>query len=42
MASAFGMSYSGVRKNLYVLRDLGHIERIGSNKTGRWKVIDDK
>ena len=35
-----GLSESGVKKNLKSLKEKGHIERIGDNKKGYWKVID--
>ena len=39
MASILQMSPAGIRKNLYALRDGGYIERIGSDKSGSWKVL---
>ena len=39
MAKALQMSSSGIRKNLYALRDGGYIERVGSDKAGGWKVL---
>ena len=35
-----GVSETAVWKNLNYLRDNGYIERIGSKKTGYWKVLD--
>ena len=39
MASILQMSPAGIRKNLSALRDGGYIERVGSRKAGRWKVL---
>ena len=39
MASILQMSPAGIRKNLYALRDGGYIERVGSDKSGNWKVL---
>lgn len=39
MASALQMSPAGIRKNLYALCDGGYIERVGSDKSDRWKVL---
>ena len=39
MASTLQMSPAGIRKNLSALRDGGYIERVGSRKTGSWKVL---
>ena len=39
MASILQMSPAGIRKNLYALRDGGYIERVGSDKSGSWKVL---
>ena len=39
MASILQMSPAGIRKNLSALRDGGYIERVGSRKTGSWKVL---
>ncbi len=39
MASALQMSPARIRKNLSALRDGGYIERVGSRKTGSWKVL---
>ena len=39
MASILRMSPAGIRKNLYALRDGGYIERVGSDKSGGWKVL---
>ena len=32
------MSDYGVRKNIKVLKDIGLIKRVGSNKTGHWEI----
>ena len=40
IADILKMSESGVRKNLYVLRAKGYIERVGSKKAGYWKVLN--
>ena len=34
-----GLSEPGIKKNLKQLKELGYIQRIGSNKTGYWEVI---
>ena len=34
------MSLSTVRRKIKELRDNGKIERIGSDKTGHWKIIE--
>ena len=39
MANILQMSPAGIRKNLSALRDGGYIERVGSRKTGGWKVL---
>ena len=39
MAAILKMSPSGIRKNLYILRDNGYLEHIGSNKTGQWIIL---
>lgn len=39
MANIIQMSPAGIRKNLSALRDGGYIERVGSRKTGSWKVL---
>ena len=39
MASILQLGPAGIRKNLYALRDGGYIERVGSRKTGNWKVL---
>ena len=39
MANILQMSPAGIRKNLSALRDGGYIERVGSRKAGRWKVL---
>ena len=38
LAILFGMSDRMVRKYISVLREKGLITRVGSNKTGYWKV----
>lgn len=38
LAKQFGMSEYGIRKNIAKLKETGVIERLGSDKTGRWKV----
>ena len=39
MMAEFSMSDYGVRKNLKVLEEKGYIIRIGSRKTGYWKIL---
>ena len=34
------ISLSTVKRKIKELRDNGNLERIGSDKTGRWKVIE--
>ena len=38
LAKLFGMSEYGIRKNIAKLKEAGVIERLGSDKTGSWKV----
>lgn len=38
LSEAFGMSHSGIKKNIAKLKSLEMIERIGSDKMGFWKV----
>ncbi len=38
LAKLFGMSEYGIRKNIAKLKEAGAIERLGSDKTGSWKV----
>ena len=38
LARQFGMSEYGIRKNIAKLKEVGVIERLGSDKTGSWKV----
>ena len=38
LAEQFGMSEYGIRKNIAKLKESGVIERLGSDKTGSWKV----
>lgn len=40
IAQEFGMSEYGIRRNIAKLKELGLIERIGSDKNGTWKVIE--
>jgi ATP-dependent DNA helicase RecG len=37
-----GLSMSGIEKNIRILKSKGIIERIGPDKGGYWKVIDNK
>ena len=39
LAIILGISETAVEKNIKYLRENEYIERIGSNKTGFWKVI---
>lgn len=39
MMVQLSMSDYGIRKNLKALKEKGLIERIGSDKTGYWKVL---
>lgn len=38
MAKALGVSDRMVRKHLNTLKEKGLIARVGSNKTGHWKI----
>ena len=39
LAAQFAMSEYGTRKNIANLKELGIIERVGSDKNGTWKVV---
>ena len=39
LAAQFAMSEYGTRKNIAKLKELGIIERVGSDKNGTWKVV---
>jgi predicted HTH transcriptional regulator len=39
MITLLGLSDSGIRSAISKLKELSYIERIGSKKTGYWKVI---
>ena len=39
LAEQFAMSEYGIRKNIAKLKELGIIERVGSDKNGTWKVV---
>ena len=41
MVAHLGISIRGVDRAIKSLKDKGIIERMGSNKTGYWKVIDE-
>ena len=38
-STKLGLSEPGIKKNLKQLKESGHIQRIGSNKTGYWEVV---
>ena len=38
-STKLGLSEPAIKKNLKQLKESGHIQRIGSNKTGYWEVI---
>ena len=40
LASILGISTTAIEKNISYLKNKGYIQRIGSNKTGYWKVLD--
>lgn len=40
ISGRLNMSLSSVRRKIKVLRDNGKIERMGSDKTGHWKIIE--
>jgi predicted HTH transcriptional regulator len=39
MSERLGISLSTVRRKIKELRDTGKIERIGSDKSGYWKIL---
>jgi len=39
MADKIGISVKGIEKIIASLKNEGHIERVGSRKTGHWAVI---
>ena len=41
LAERTGLSLGGIKKIINSLRENGFIERVGSNKTGYWKVTID-
>ena len=41
LAERIGLSLGGIKKIINSLRENGFIERVGSNKTGYWKVTID-
>ena len=41
LSERVGLSLGGIKKIINTLRESGLIERIGSNKTGYWKVNMD-
>ena len=40
LAGILGISTTAVENNIIYLKDNGYIEKIGSNKSGHWKVND--
>lgn len=38
LSKIIGMSNSGIKKNIAKLKEDGAIERVGSDKSGSWKV----
>lgn len=38
LSKIIGMSNSGIKKNISKLKEDGVIERVGSDKSGSWKV----
>ncbi len=42
ISNSIGISIKGVEKQISILRKSGIIERVGSDKTGRWKIIPQK
>lgn len=40
LVNILGVSLTTVENNIKYLKDSGYIERVGSNKTGYWKVLD--
>ena len=41
LAEKLGISIRTINRNIMFLRENGYIERIGSKKTGEWKIIKD-
>ena len=39
LASIVGISRNAITKNIAWLKDHGHVERVGSTRTGWWKVL---
>ena len=39
-STKLGLSEPAIKKNLKQLKESRHIQRIGSNKTGYWEVIE--
>jgi ATP-dependent DNA helicase RecG len=42
MAEKIGISTTAIDKNITALKTRGLLTRIGSNKSGHWKVVDDR
>lgn len=40
LSEAIGIGHSGIKKNIAKLKEAGVIERLGSDKTGSWKVTE--
>ena len=38
LSEAIGIGHSGIKKNIAKLKEAGVIKRLGSDKTGSWKV----
>lgn len=38
LSELIGIGNSGIKKNIVKLKELGVVERLGSDKTGSWKV----
>jgi len=39
MSAELGISGTAVKKHLHALKESGKIQRMGSDREGRWKVI---
>ena len=40
IAAELGITLRAVEKSIAMLKQTGRLERIGSNKSGSWKVLD--
>lgn len=42
LSTLFGVSEKGIRRDIYVLRDMNLIHHVGSYKTCHWEIADKK